>query len=244
MAMAAGGPAVNRSIFSDADVVAVTAVTEVFGRAQKVTGAIVEFAQRVRAASVSADSFSVDGRRVLAARVLADPGADLGAGQEDGRFVTLTLDPADQDAAIFAPGVNQAAQMIVTRVGAVTLASGNSVPPAATGVLNTRVTNRIVDDFLTARFTDPVTGLTLDYNLYIPTMAGPAQTYPLVMFLQDAGVTGSNPRRTLQLGLGAVAFASPEDQARHPAFVLAPQFPVPLANEPGRPRSMSRYCRD
>ena len=51
------------------------------------------------------------------------------------------------------------------------------------------------------------------------------------MFLHDAGVTGSNPRRTLQQGLGAVAFAGPRDQARHPAFVLAPQFPVPLAND-------------
>lgn len=51
------------------------------------------------------------------------------------------------------------------------------------------------------------------------------------MFLHDAGVTGSNPHRTLQQGLGAVSFASPDDQARHPSFVLAPQFPVPLAND-------------
>lgn len=41
----------------------------------------------------------------------------------------------------------------------------------------------------------------------------------------------TSPRRTLQQGFGAVALASPEDQAKHPSFVLAPQFSVPLAND-------------
>lgn len=49
--------------------------------------------------------------------------------------------------------------------------------------------------------------------------------------MHDAGVTGTNPLRTLQQGLGAISFASPEDQIKHPAFVLAPQYPVAIAND-------------
>ena len=108
---------------------------------------------------------------------------------------------------------------------------GRAIAPSDKGVINTRVANPIVDDFRQFRFTDHESGLLLDYNLFIPASYDPGRSYPLVMFLHDAGVTGSNPRRTLQQGLGAVAFAGPRDQARHPAFVLAPQFPVPLAND-------------
>lgn len=103
--------------------------------------------------------------------------------------------------------------------------------PTERAVLNTHVRNLVVDDFQPFRFTDTETGLILDYNLYIPEGPGPLR---LVTFLHDAGVTGPNPRRVLQQGLGAVAFASPADQARHPAFVLAPQFPVALANDAGQ----------
>lgn len=108
---------------------------------------------------------------------------------------------------------------------------GRAIAPSDKGVINTRVANPIVDDFRQFRFTDHESGLLLDYNLFIPASYDPGRSYPLVMFLHDAGVTGSNPRRTLQQGLGAVAFAGPRDQARHPAFFLAPQFPVPLAND-------------
>lgn len=224
-----GGPAVNRSVFATDAIIGVTAVTQVFGRSQNVTAAIVEFAAPLSAAALSPGSLSVDDRRILSARVTASPGVDAPAA--DGRFVILLLDPADEASVVFAPGVDEAPQIIVHLAAPVTLADGATLQPTERGAINTRVTNLIVDDFRQFRFTDPETGLLLDYNLYIPEGADAGQDYPLVMFLHDAGVTGSNPRRTLQQGLGAVAFASPGDQARHPSFVLAPQFPVPLAND-------------
>lgn len=224
-----GGPAVNRSVFVTDTIASVTAVTQVFGRSQNVTAAIVEFAAPLSAAALSPDSFAVDGRRILSVRVTTVP--DLDAPAADGRFAILELDPADEAAVVFAPGVDEAPQLIVHLAAPLTLADGGVLAATDKAVINTRVTNLIVDDFRQFRFIDPETGLLLDYNLYMPAGAEAGQDYPLVMFLHDAGVTGSNPRRTLQQGLGAVSFASPEDQARHPAFVLAPQFPVPLAND-------------
>lgn len=224
-----GGPAVNRSVFATDSVVGVTAVTQVLGRSQNVTAAIVEFAAPLSASALAPESFAVDGRGILSVKATASPDPDAPA--TDGRFVILALDPADDASIVFAPDVDEAPQLIVHLAAPLALADGRTLEPTETGIINTRVTNLIVDDFRQFRFTDPETGLLLDYNLYVPEGHDPAQTYPMVMFLHDAGVTGSNPRRTLQQGLGAVAFASPGDQARRPSFVLAPQFPVPLAND-------------
>ncbi|MFV0359965.1 hypothetical protein [Tropicimonas sp.] len=246
----AGGPKVNRSVFQDDAIRAVTAVTEVFGDGQKVTAAVVELAEPVSADSVGIGSFTVEERNILSVRV-ADT-ADPAAPAASGRFIVIALDPADAAAPVFGPDLDKAAALIVKMAGPLTFASGAQVDPGMLGVINTRTTNVIVDDFRQFRFTDPETGLTLDYNLYIPKNYDPGQSYPLVLFMHDAGVTGSNPRRTLQQGLGAVSFARPEDQARHPAFVLAPQFPVPLTNDASQtsvyvdlvPRLLAQLAKD
>ena len=44
-----------------------------------------------------------------------------------------------------------------------------------------------------------------------------------MLFIHDAGVCGADPKITLSQGYGAVGFATPEWQAKHPCFVLAPQ---------------------
>ncbi|WP_158635494.1 prolyl oligopeptidase family serine peptidase [Gemmobacter aquaticus] len=218
----------NSTVFYDASITSVTAVTEVFGDSQNVTAAIVELAAPVKAGSLPATSFIVDDRTVTAVKVAAR--ADVSAPEADGRFVILALDPADEASVVFGANIDRSVAVAVHMTGPIS-AEGVTLEPGAKGVLSTRVQNLIVDDFQTFRFTDPESGLQLDYNLYIPEGYDPAKSYPLVMFLHDAGVTGSNPRRTLQQGLGAVSFASPEDQARHPSFVLAPQIPAALVND-------------
>lgn len=226
---AAGGPAVNRTLFGTDSISGVTAVTEVFGRGQNVTAAIVEYARPLDADAILPDSFAVEDRTVLSVKVTAEPTVD--AQPQDGRFVVITLDPADDASVVFAPGVDDTAAVVVDQTGPLMTADGGTVDPTGTGIINTRLKNLIVDDFRQFRFNDPETGLILDYNLYIPEGGDGSAPVPLVLFMHDGGVTGTNPRRTLQQGLGAVVFASAEDQARHPAFVLAPQYPVPLAND-------------
>ena len=62
----------------------------------------------------------------------------------------------------------------------------------------------------------------MGYNLYIPKPEA-GKTYPLVLFIHDAGACGSDPKIALSQGNGAVSFADPDWQKRHPCFVLAPQ---------------------
>lgn len=224
------GPMVNNSVFYSNSILSVTAVTEVFGGSQKITAAIVELSSNVDAAKIKSTNFIVDGRRIIAAKVVATP--DIYALPSDGNYVVLTLNPSDESSVIFAPGIDVAAQIVVHQEDALPLANGNMLPTDGKAVINTRVKNLVVDDFQQFRFRDPKTGLTLDYNLYIPkNYSSDKSKYPLVVFMHDAGVTGSDSRRTLKQGLGAVSFASESDQAKHPAFVLAPQFPVAIAND-------------
>ena len=171
----------------------------------------------------------VEGRTITAAYANDRPA--LAAPGQDGRFVILELDPDDKGAETFSPQLDQPATVVVTQMADVRTASGALYPPNPAEIINTRQLNLIVDDFQQFRFTDPQTGLQLSYNLFVPKDYDAAKSYPLVLFMHDLGVTGTNPMRTLQQGLGAISFASPADQAKHPAFVLAPQYPAPLAND-------------
>lgn len=64
------------------------------------------------------------------------------------------------------------------------------------------------------------TGNKLKYNLFIPKDYSPDKAWPLVLFMHDAGATSDITRTTLYQGLGAIAWASPEDQAQRPALFL------------------------
>ncbi|HLZ56218.1 MAG TPA: alpha/beta hydrolase-fold protein [Ktedonosporobacter sp.] len=119
----------------------------------------------------------------------------------------------------------------VTQVGDVTTTDGVTYAPDPTAITNDKVINPIVDDFKQLEYKDPKTGITLKYNLFIPKNYDKNKSYPLVMFIHDAGAVSNDTRMTLVQGLGAVIWASPSDQAKHPGFVLAPQFSTVIAND-------------
>ena len=80
-------------------------------------------------------------------------------------------------------------------------------------------------------FIDPVSGIRLKYNLFIPKNYDAKKTYPLVLFMHDAGVLSTDPRVTLIQGLGGVIWATAPEQVKHECFVLAPQYTSPFAND-------------
>ena len=57
--------------------------------------------------------------------------------------------------------------------------------------------------------------------------------YPLVLFMHDMGVLSEDTKATLLQGNGAISFATPEEQAKHEAFVLAPQYSRQVVNDNG-----------
>jgi predicted peptidase len=96
---------------------------------------------------------------------------------------------------------------------------------------NEKAINLAIDAFQQFEFTDPNTGITLKYNLYIPKDYDANKSYPLVLFIHDAGVVGTDPRMTLIQGLGGVIWATRSEQAKHECFVLAPQYSTVIVND-------------
>ncbi|WP_427921133.1 alpha/beta hydrolase-fold protein [Streptomyces sp. cg40] len=121
-------------------------------------------------------------------------------------------------------GTIVAAKATLTQAGTVTTAHGTRYPASTTALTTDAVKNLIVDDFQQFTFNDPATGQTLNYNLFVPKDYNPRKHYPLVLFMHDASVVNVATEGPLVQGLGAVCWASPEDQARHEAFVLAPEY--------------------
>ncbi len=74
------------------------------------------------------------------------------------------------------------------------------------------------------KYYDAVTGDTIDYNLFAPKGYDPSKKYPLLLFMADASTTSKEVTAPLTQGHGALEFVTDSDQAKHPSFVLVPQF--------------------
>lgn len=74
-------------------------------------------------------------------------------------------------------------------------------------------------------FTDPEYGnQQLTYNLFLPANYDAAEEYPLVLFMEDASLVGTDMTTPIDQGEGAVVWASEESQSDNPAIVIAPQY--------------------
>jgi predicted peptidase len=80
------------------------------------------------------------------------------------------------------------------------------------------------EEFLARAYHSPA-GETMPYRLFVPRDYNPAKKYPLVLWLHNAAGRGSD--NLLQISgsnfLGTHIWTDPENQEKHPAFVLAPQ---------------------
>lgn len=81
----------------------------------------------------------------------------------------------------------------------------------------------VVNKFIKLIYTDKETGETMPYRLYIPEGYDGTKSYPLVLFLHGGGERGSDNEAQLIANQGATIWAKPEEQAKRPCFVLAPQ---------------------
>lgn len=112
----------------------------------------------------------------------------------------------------------------VIQVGEIATTDGKKYLPDANAMESDKQKTLIADDFLKLEFKDSETRETLKYNLFVPKNYDKKKSYPMVMFVHDAGVIGNDSDITLTQGLGAVIWATPSEQAKHECFVLAPQF--------------------
>ena len=226
---------------------AVIAVSGVFGDGQKVAYAVLRYGDAIDGSSVGKDTFAAEEHTVTDAFT---SGTEDPSGRADsGRQVIVTFDTSVRfDAAAGGAGKKETkdekehaipqiragnrperkeglfpGDVTLRQLRPVRTTDGREINEAFS-IRSTMEKTLVVDDFRQEVFRDPETGGTLRYNIFIPKGYTEKEKYPLVLFMHDASGAGQEDTWTLRQGLGAVIWASPREQAKHPAIVLAPQY--------------------
>lgn len=104
---------------------------------------------------------------------------------------------------------------------------------ASCRLTSSSIVEQDVDRFTQYVYKDPETGCEMSYNLYLPKDYDPNKSYPLVFFVADASANINNTKTPLFQGNGAAVWTEPEEQAKHPCIVLAPQYTQDLVQSIG-----------
>ena len=189
------------------------------GGGQKVVGAQVEADTAWTAGEAAAENFEVEGKRITGTKLSAEAvGADI---------LRIDLDANGPDAGtrdMSNVGPDAKATFVEPKLTVMYRPTGETITTSLEK-------DDLADRFKTGTYYDEETGIGLNYNLFVPNEYEGTKAYPLVVFLHDAGTCSYDVRSALLQGNGAVSWASPEEQEKHPCFVLAPQFPEVIAND-------------
>ena len=215
----------------------VTSVTEVFGTGQQITHIIVEFNERVVNSQLTKNTFTVSDRTVE--KIYSNTRPERTDIVKDGRFVIIELNPKDSGASLRLEGNDEVgfqmkkATSKITQKEDILFTNGKKLERSIAILENNKTRNLIVENFKQFVYKDPKTGTSVKYNLYIPKNYDKNKKYPLVLFMHDKGVLSEDTKTALFQGNGATSFATPEEQAKHEAFVLAPQYSRQVVDDNG-----------
>lgn len=213
----------------------VTAITEVFGDGQKLTGIILEYPTAINGRKLTKETFEVTDRTIL--NIYTNDVSEKTKNSKNGKYVIIELDPKDKNSGIFTTaqrGKFNEKKVSLIQKNKIYTTKNTVINPNKEVLTNTSSRDLIVEDFKQFEFKDPKTGLTLGYNLYIPKNYDKNKKYPLVLFMHDAGPTDLKETVVVLIqGNGAIVFASPEEQAKHEAFVLAPKYNKKIVDDDG-----------
>ena len=89
----------------------------------------------------------------------------------------------------------------------------------------------VAPKFQLLTYEDAETGTTLQYQLYVPENYDASESYPLVQFIPDSSVVGRGADAVLTQGWGGLIWATDDEQAKHPAFVVVPVFTETIVDD-------------
>lgn len=237
---------------ADGHVLSSTAVSRVFGDGRKVETVVLEYDVPVSNKSLGTGSFCVEGKEVT--RVYANTVPERAERGTNGRYVIIEVKAeVDLDAQPKQPteaemekkrerdrmqggpglragwstggGDEYPGNAVVVQTASIKTAKGITYKASGMPMGSTHERCLVADDFRQEEFISPYTGQALPYNIYLPKNYDPLKSYPLVLFIHDAGVASGPVTHTLYQGNGATSWAEPQAQARHECIVVAPKYP-------------------
>ena len=218
----------------------ITTLAEVFPAGQKITAAILEFNREIENTKLFPALFSVKDRTVT--KVYANTESARVAQGKNGKYIIVELSLADEEALVLPPPgpkpggpggpegpegqhpripkrVRKPLKLEIKQLADISAADGTTLPAWSDELVSDKTSQPLVDEFKQYEYKG------IQYNLYVPKDYDEKKLYPLVMFISDASTNSEDPLIPLVQGLGGVIWASPEEQAKHPCFVLVPQIP-------------------
>lgn len=230
-----------------------TAVSRVLGDGRKVETVVLEYDSPISDKSLTSGSYAVEGKEVT--RVYANTAPERAERGTNGQYVIIEVkaevdlhaqpkQPSEADMAKKrerdkmqgGPGLRAGwstggndeypGGATVCQIAAIKTTKGKTYAANDAPIETNEEICLVADDFRQEEFVSPYTGQTLPYNIYLPEDYDPAERYPLVLFIHDAGVASGPVTQTLYQGNGATSWAEPEAQARHKCIVVAPEYPV------------------
>lgn len=238
----------------------VTSIATVFGDGEKVDAIALEYPTKIDSASVTPDDYEVEGKEIASVYTNDKPmqSEELVTTSKPGKYVILKLkyvneqeqklleqqknaqskpdkgvSPRMGDAPHMSDRAMPDLSVKVKQVGIVRDVKGRFYAPSEGVATTTRTTENDLAGFKQYTYTEPETGYTMPYNLFLPNGYTPDKKYPLMVFIPDASANSNNVKMALVQGKGAVVWASPEEQAKHPCIVLAPEYTNDLINSIG-----------
>ena len=213
------------------------ALSRVYGEGEKIIGISLEFDEEIIKSKLDKNAFMISGRTIDKILVYQEFSYPDMPEKETGKYIVLKLNEQETEALTVyeMPRNNDRPGGItnirethyeVKQLQEITTVQGKRYP-AGESIAIIKKKQPVVEHFRTYKFQLQNSDKEVVYNLYEPENINENEKYPLVLFIEDAGVLSENPLVTLCQGLGATIFASAKEQKKHPAFVLAPQFPGP-----------------
>lgn len=91
-------------------------------------------------------------------------------------------------------------------------------------ILQALITDK-AQKFSTETFTDDVTGLAIQYNVYLPEGYSSGKKYPVVFFIADGSAAGKSPAFSLTQGYGALVWTE------YDCIVIVPSYPEMILDD-------------
>lgn len=219
----------------------ITALASTTERGQKVTAVLIEYDCELRAGNLVNQAFEVADRTVLDTYVTVR--SDFRQPAEQGNCIMLCLDPKDPAAIVYKveghkgppPKPEDMPKLPppkITNLGVKATVRQCVDLKAADGTLlskwddwekSTAARELVVEEYQHGVFRDTENGNAMMYSLYIPKCAED-QRLPLVVFIGDGNTCSDAWNWSLVSVNGGTVWAEPEEQAKHPCYVLVPQI--------------------
>ena len=94
-----------------------------------------------------------------------------------------------------------------------------------------KMREEVKDKFSRELFEDGATGLSIDFNLFLPEGYGGGEKYPLVFFMSDSSLVGKDVAAPVIQCRGAMVWALESWQTEHPCIIAVPQFYETVIND-------------